>query len=61
MIYFAIIAAVVIYGAWQLHVRPTLDLYVSEDTRIHYALGRQARQRAFVDWARIEKDGKETP
>ena len=60
MIYFGIIAAVVIYGAWQFKP-PTLDLYVSEDTRIHYALGRQARQRAFVDWARIEKDEKETP
>jgi hypothetical protein len=55
MIYFVIIAAVVIYGVW-LFKPPTLDFYVSEGTRIHYALGRQARQRAFVDWALIRKD-----
>jgi hypothetical protein len=61
MIWFVIVAVAVLYISWQFKAPSQFNDYVSEDTRIHYALGRQARQRAFVDWARIEKDGKETP
>ena len=55
MIYFVIGGIVVLYGVWRF-VPPSQDLYVSEETRIYYATGRQARRRAFVDWAPLFKD-----
>jgi len=53
MIYLAIIGAVVLYGVWWFAPRAR-DLYVSEETRIYHATGRQARPCAFVDWSSVE-------
>ena len=50
MIYLAIIGAAVLYGVWRF-TPLTRDLYVSEETRSYYAIGRPARSCAFVDWS----------
>ena len=54
MIWFVIVGVVVLYGLWRFTPSTQYD-YVSEETRIYYATGRQARRCAFVDWAPLFK------
>tara|TARA_Y100001951_G_C11189717_1_gene210756 strand:- start:10 stop:186 length:177 start_codon:yes stop_codon:yes gene_type:complete len=54
MIWFVIVAVVVLYISWQFKAPSQYD-YVSEETRIYYATGRQARRCAFVDWTPLFK------
>ena len=53
MIWFGIAGVVVLFGVWRFAPLSD-DRYVSEETRIYYATGRQARRRAFVDWSSVE-------
>ena len=53
MTYIVIIGIVLLYGVWRFAPLPR-DLYVSEETRIYYATGRQARRCALVDWSSLE-------
>ena len=57
MIYLAIIGAAVLYGVWRF-APPTRDPYTSEETRIYYATGRQARSCAFVDWSALSDESE---
>ncbi|MAH50954.1 hypothetical protein CMI37_34375 [Candidatus Pacearchaeota archaeon] len=53
MIWFVIVGVVMLYGVWRFAPLSD-DMYVSEETRMYYATGRQARRCAFVDWSSIE-------
>ena len=54
MIWFVIAGVVVLFGVWRFAPLSD-DRYVSEETRIYYATGRQARRWAFVDWTPLFK------
>ena len=55
MIWFVLVAVAVLYISWQFRTSGQFNDYVSEETRIYYATGRQARRYAFVDWTPLFK------